>query len=129
MLTNRFKKDQFFDIGTNGLLKRAIALKIFNNLRYILTLIIIGTTVLTFSGSRHITIEYNDVKVILPAISPEAGAAVISFISFLLSKLLAERSEIISYYFGTNIKEDELEKSSGKSNKGSNNPYNEKVKL
>lgn len=129
MLTNLFKKDDVADIGTNGLLKRAIALNIFNNLRYILTLIIIGTLVLTFSGSKTLIIEYKHLKVTIPAISPEAGAAVISFISFLLSKLLAERSEIISYYFGKTIEDNELEQSSSKANKGENYPYDKRFKL
>ncbi|MCS7316947.1 MAG: hypothetical protein NZZ41_01305 [Candidatus Dojkabacteria bacterium] len=110
------KKKDTIDVGTNGLLKRNIALKIFNNLRFILTLIIIATLTLTLSGSNKFIIEYKEYKLTIPAISREAATTVVSVISMVLGKLLSERDSIISYYFGSTIKNDELEESAGKVN-------------
>ena len=116
ILSRWLKPKDKVDIGTNGLLKRNIALKIFNNLRYVLTLIIIASLALTLSGSNKFIIEYQGIKLTIPAISPEAATTVVSVISMVLGKLLSERDSVISYYFGSTIKNDELEESSSKTN-------------
>lgn len=127
LITRWLSKKDKVDIGTNGLLKRNIALKIFNNTRFILTLILIGAGALMFSGSNKLVIEYDGIKLIVPAISPEAATTVVSVISMVLGKLLSERDSVIAYYFGSTINKDELEHSSSKTDKGKDCADNEKA--
>jgi hypothetical protein len=125
ILSRWIKRKDKIDIGTNGLLKRNIALKLFNNTKLMLSLILIASLALMFSGSNKFSFEYQDIKLTIPAISPGAANAILALITMILSNLLTERSIIISYYFGSTIKNDELENPAGKTDNKQDNTDSE----
>ena len=90
------------DIGTNGLLKRRLSLNIFNtSINVMLSLILLNTLVLSFSGGTGITIAGWKI----PPINQNAALIVSNLISTVLGFILNERQSIISYYFGGTVTE------------------------
>lgn len=102
-ITNRITDKQKEDIGTNGLLKRKLALNIFNNINTILWLVFFNAIVLVLSGDKGIHLNYQGFNFDIPAINPQAAIAVTSIVSFVLGALINERTQILGFYFGNSL--------------------------
>lgn len=118
MITIKNKERE--DIGTNGLLKRHIALKVINGTNYSLVLILLCAVSLIFSGDTGISFTYKDVSIRIPAINSQAAAAIAALIGIELGRVSSMMSQVVSYYFGTNVRKDE---STGKTHSEQDNTH------
>jgi hypothetical protein len=90
-------------IGTNGKLKRYLAINVFANLRYIMYLLVFTIAIISFSGDGSLSITFGNTTLTIPAISSTAATAILSIASFMLGKLTSERDLILNHYYGSNV--------------------------
>lgn len=85
------------DLGTNGRLRRAMALNIIkSNNRYMVLAGVIATVVAMFSGSgQGITVF----GLAIPPISPEAVGLICTIVGGLIKGWQEEKSTILNHYF------------------------------